>query len=59
MVFSPLFPEIYVKVYPDWTCGAPTPNRGGTLEHHRGLNGAPGKMVRGIKQEREGGVPWP
>jgi hypothetical protein len=28
MVFScpfSCFPEIYVKVYPDWTCGTPTP----------------------------------
>jgi hypothetical protein len=26
------------KVYPDWTCGSPTPNRGGSLQHRRGLN---------------------
>ncbi len=26
---------------PDWTCGAPTPHRGGTLQHRRGLNPQP------------------
>ncbi len=31
-------PSIYTQVYPDWTCGARTPNRGGTLQHPRGLN---------------------
>ncbi len=29
MVFRPVFPEIYAKVYPDWTCGAPTPDHEG------------------------------
>ncbi len=30
--------NIYAKVYPDWTCEAPTPNHGGTLQHLRGSN---------------------
>jgi hypothetical protein len=41
MVFSPFFLEIYTKVYPDWTCGAPTPDHGGTLQHRRGFNPQP------------------
>ena len=35
-------PEIYTKVYPDWTCVAPNPDRGGSLQHRRGLNPQPG-----------------
>ncbi len=31
-------PGIYTQVYPAWTCGARTPNRGGALQHPRGLN---------------------
>ncbi len=31
----PYLPEIYVKVYPDWTCGL---NHGGTLRECWGLN---------------------
>ncbi len=34
MVFS-VIPGIYAQVYPDWTCGVPTPNCGGTLQHLR------------------------
>ncbi len=30
--------NIYIKVYPDWTCGAPIPNCRGSLQHLRGLN---------------------
>ncbi len=29
---------IYAQLYPDWTCGAQTPNHGGTVQHPRGLN---------------------
>jgi hypothetical protein len=29
---------ISAKVYPDWTCGAPTSNHRGTVRHLRGLN---------------------
>jgi hypothetical protein len=36
--FPDVVPSIYGKVYPDWTCGAPTPDRGGTLQHRRGLD---------------------
>ncbi len=40
-IYPVRFPEIYATVYPDWTCGTPTPDRGGSLQHRRGLNPQP------------------
>ncbi len=55
--YVPTSRNIYAKVYPDWTCGAPTPNHGETLQHLWGLNPWPRVLLATLQPTVPSGTP--